>query len=143
MGHALAFVSYSKLGITNDVRPNANLLDEGIVEIFQLRSLSCDATGCEHAAANAIDLQHRAVPHEDEAARRLRATVPARPRAAPQPPERPMAGASPLQRCRSACLLSRAHGNTVVVALASKLVRIAWALLRKETAFAAGRLAAA
>jgi len=40
-------------------------------------------------------------------------------------------------------LLSRAHGNTVVVALASKLVRIAWALLRKETVFAAGRLAAA
>jgi transposase len=40
-------------------------------------------------------------------------------------------------------LLSRAHGNTVVVALASKLVRIAWALLRKETVFAAGWLAAA
>jgi transposase len=40
-------------------------------------------------------------------------------------------------------LLSRAHGNTVVVALASKLVRIAWALLRQETVFAAGRLAAA
>jgi transposase len=40
-------------------------------------------------------------------------------------------------------LLSRAHGNTVVVALASKLVRIAWALLRKETAFAADGLAAA
>jgi transposase len=40
-------------------------------------------------------------------------------------------------------LLSRAHGNTVVVALASKLVRIAWALLRNETAFAAGGLAAA
>ena len=40
-------------------------------------------------------------------------------------------------------LLSRAHGNTVVVALASKLVRIAWVLLRNETAFAAGGLAAA
>jgi transposase len=40
-------------------------------------------------------------------------------------------------------LLARAHGNTVVVALASKLARIAWALLRSETAFAAGRLAAA
>ena len=40
-------------------------------------------------------------------------------------------------------LLSRAHGNTVVVALASKLVRIAWALLRDETAFAAGGTAAA
>jgi transposase len=40
-------------------------------------------------------------------------------------------------------LLSRAHGNTVVVALASKLVRIAWALLRHETAFAASPLAAA
>ena len=39
--------------------------------------------------------------------------------------------------------LSRAHGNTVVVALASKLVRIAWALLRHETAFAASQLAAA
>jgi len=32
-------------------------------------------------------------------------------------------------------LLSRAHGNTVVVALASKLVRIAWALLRHRTDF--------
>jgi transposase len=40
-------------------------------------------------------------------------------------------------------LLSRAHGNTVVVALASKLARIAWALLRKETVFAAGAPAAA
>jgi hypothetical protein len=40
-------------------------------------------------------------------------------------------------------LLNRAHGNTVVVALASKLVRIAWALLRNETAFVAGGLAAA
>src|SRR4051812_27294269 len=40
-------------------------------------------------------------------------------------------------------LLSRAHGNTVVVALSSKLVRIAWALLRHETAFAASPLAAA
>lgn len=40
-------------------------------------------------------------------------------------------------------LLVRAHGNTVVVALASKLARIAWALLRSNTAFAAGRLAAA
>jgi transposase len=35
-------------------------------------------------------------------------------------------------------LLSRAHGNTVVVALASKLARIAWALLRNQTAFVAG-----
>ncbi len=32
-------------------------------------------------------------------------------------------------------LLARAHGNTVVVALASKLARIAWALLRTQTAF--------
>jgi transposase len=40
-------------------------------------------------------------------------------------------------------LLSRAHGNTVVVALASKLARIAWALLRKETVYAAGAPAAA
>ncbi len=40
-------------------------------------------------------------------------------------------------------LLARAHGNTVVVALASKLVRIAWALLRNETRFAAGGHAAA
>src|SRR3954451_9149136 len=30
-------------------------------------------------------------------------------------------------------LLACAHGNTVVVALASKLIRIAWALLRTET----------
>src|SRR4051794_21924585 len=30
-------------------------------------------------------------------------------------------------------LLARAHGNTVVVALASKLIRIAWALLRNQT----------
>src|SRR5947209_1042324 len=35
-------------------------------------------------------------------------------------------------------LLSRAHGNTVVVALANKLARIAWALLRTETGFVAG-----
>jgi transposase len=40
-------------------------------------------------------------------------------------------------------LLSRAHGNKVVVALASKLVRIAWALLRNETRFAAGGQTAA
>lgn len=40
-------------------------------------------------------------------------------------------------------LLARAHGNTVVVALASKLARIAWALLRSETAFVAARLATA
>src|SRR6266550_4466465 len=38
-------------------------------------------------------------------------------------------------------LLGRAHGNTAVVALASKLVRIAWALLRNETVFASGGLA--
>jgi len=40
-------------------------------------------------------------------------------------------------------LLRRAHGNKVVVALASKLARIAWALLRNETEFAVGGLAAA
>jgi transposase len=40
-------------------------------------------------------------------------------------------------------LLARAHGNTVVVALASKLARIAWALLRTETGFVAGGPAAA
>jgi transposase len=40
-------------------------------------------------------------------------------------------------------LLARAHGNKVVVALASKLARIAWALLRNETGFARGDLAAA
>jgi transposase len=39
-------------------------------------------------------------------------------------------------------LLARAHGNKVVVALASKLARIAWALLRNQTRFAAGKLAA-
>jgi transposase len=40
-------------------------------------------------------------------------------------------------------LLARAHANTVVVALASKLARIAWALLRSETGFIAGGPAAA
>ena len=40
-------------------------------------------------------------------------------------------------------LLARAHGNTVVVALAAKLARIAWSLLRHETEFTAPRLAAA
>jgi transposase len=40
-------------------------------------------------------------------------------------------------------LLARAHGNTVVVALASKLIRIAWALLRNETRFVAGDAAVA
>jgi transposase len=40
-------------------------------------------------------------------------------------------------------LLARAHGNTVVVALASKLIRIAWALLRNETRFVAGGAAVA
>lgn len=40
-------------------------------------------------------------------------------------------------------LLARAHGNTVVVALASKLARIAWALLRKGTGFTASKLAVA
>jgi transposase len=39
-------------------------------------------------------------------------------------------------------LLSRAHGNTVVVALASKLARIVWALLRKQTVYAASATAA-
>jgi transposase len=40
-------------------------------------------------------------------------------------------------------LLARAHGNTVVVALAAKLARIAWALLRNRSDFAATRPAAA
>jgi transposase len=40
-------------------------------------------------------------------------------------------------------LLSRAHGNIVVVALASKLIRIAWAVLRNETRFTVGAPAAA
>jgi transposase len=40
-------------------------------------------------------------------------------------------------------LLGRAHGNAVVVALAAKMARIAWALLRKEEDFVAGRPAAA
>lgn len=40
-------------------------------------------------------------------------------------------------------LLARADCNTVVVALASKLVRIAWALLRNQTTFGdSGRAAA-
>ena len=40
-------------------------------------------------------------------------------------------------------LLSRAHGNTVVVALAAKLVRVAWALLRNGTVWSAEGPAAA
>lgn len=40
-------------------------------------------------------------------------------------------------------LLARAHGNAVVVALAAKLARIAWSLLRHKTEFTAPRLAAA
>ena len=40
-------------------------------------------------------------------------------------------------------LLSRTHANVVVVALASQLARIAWALLRRETEFAVRKIAAA
>lgn len=40
-------------------------------------------------------------------------------------------------------LLSRTHANAVVVALAAKMARISWALLRKEESFVAGRTAAA
>jgi transposase len=40
-------------------------------------------------------------------------------------------------------LLAQAHGNTVVVALAAKMARIAWALLRSRSEFAAMRPAAA
>ena len=40
-------------------------------------------------------------------------------------------------------LLARAHGNAVVVALAAKLARIAWSLLRHGTEFTTPRLAAA
>lgn len=40
-------------------------------------------------------------------------------------------------------LLARAHGNAVVVALASKLARITWALLRHQSDFAAARPATA
>ena len=40
-------------------------------------------------------------------------------------------------------LLARAHGNAVVVALAAKLARVAWSLLRHETNFAVTRPAAA
>lgn len=36
-------------------------------------------------------------------------------------------------------LLARCHHNTVVVALANKLARIAWALLRREETFSIGR----
>jgi len=39
-------------------------------------------------------------------------------------------------------LLARAHSNAVVVALASKLARISWALLRNESCFAQGSRAA-
>ena len=40
-------------------------------------------------------------------------------------------------------LLARAHGNTVVVAFAAKLIRIAWALLRKGTSWSLDRPAVA
>jgi hypothetical protein len=40
-------------------------------------------------------------------------------------------------------LLARAHGNTVVVALAAKLVRVAWALLRHGTSWSAAHGATA
>lgn len=40
-------------------------------------------------------------------------------------------------------LQARCHPNTVVVALANKLARIAWALLRRETAFSTQRAATA
>jgi transposase len=40
-------------------------------------------------------------------------------------------------------LLARAHGNTVVVALAAKLIRIAWAVLRNETSWSVARPAMA
>ena len=40
-------------------------------------------------------------------------------------------------------LLARTHGNAVVVALAAKMARISWALLRKEESFVAGQPAAA
>jgi transposase len=40
-------------------------------------------------------------------------------------------------------LLARCHPNTVVVALANKLARIAWVLMRRETLFSAPRAASA
>ena len=40
-------------------------------------------------------------------------------------------------------LLIRAHANTAVVALANKLARIAWAVLRHGQTFDAGALRAA
>jgi transposase len=40
-------------------------------------------------------------------------------------------------------LLARSHTNTVVVALAAKLARIAWAVLRRQTSFDPGALASA
>lgn len=40
-------------------------------------------------------------------------------------------------------LLGRTHANAVVVALAAKMARISWALLRKEESFAAAKPAAA
>lgn len=39
-------------------------------------------------------------------------------------------------------LLARRHRNTVVVALANKLARIAWAALRRGSAFDVGRASA-
>lgn len=40
-------------------------------------------------------------------------------------------------------LISRVHRNVVIVALANKLVRIAWATLRRGSSFDSGRLAMA
>lgn len=40
-------------------------------------------------------------------------------------------------------LLARAHTNTVVIALAAKLARIVWAVLRRGTPFHQGALTAA
>jgi len=49
---------------------------------------------------------------------------------------------TPLGRWAKA-LLARAHPNVAIVAFANKLARIAWAVLRRGEAFAAGRLLAA
>jgi hypothetical protein len=40
-------------------------------------------------------------------------------------------------------LQARCHPNTVVVALANKLARIAWVLMRRDTVFATQRVAIA
>jgi hypothetical protein len=41
---------------------------------------------------------------------------------------------------KNVCLLARAHKNVAVVALANKMARVAWAVLRRQQKFAVGDL---